>query len=85
MPKQNAALLNLDHAHCRAICDEIGERLGFIMKPVASEIPPRLLDLIGKLAELEDATLPRLESTPSIAPSVEEMSRATADISADAA
>ena len=85
MPKQNAALLNLDPTHCRAICDEIGERLAFIMAPTASDIPPRLLYLIGKLAELEDAALPRLESAPSIVPSVEEMPHATADISADAA
>jgi hypothetical protein len=90
MPGQNAALLNLDHAHCRAICDEIGERLGLIMRPAASDIPPRLLHLIGKLAELEsaeleDLALPRLESMPSIAPSVEEMSQPADDITADAA
>jgi hypothetical protein len=84
MPKQNAALLNLDHAHCRAICDEIGERLAFVMKP-AADIPPRLLDLIGKLAALDHSAVPRLESAPSIVPSIEEMSRASADISADAA
>jgi hypothetical protein len=83
--KQNAALLNLDHAHCRAICDEIGERLGLIMRPAASDIPPRLLYLIGKLAELENSALPRLESAPSIAPSVEEMSQAADDITANAA
>jgi hypothetical protein len=90
MPGQNAALLNLDHAHCRAICDEIGERLGLIMRPVASDIPPRLLYLIGKLAELESTelenlVLPRLESMPSIAPSAEEMSQAAGDIAANAA
>lgn len=82
---QNAALMNLDPAHCRAICDEIGERLGFILKATASDIPPRLLYLIGKLAELEKADLPRLELAPSIVPSIEEMSDATADLSADAA
>jgi hypothetical protein len=75
---QNAALLNLDHTHCRAICDEIGERLGFILKP-ASDIPPRLLRLIGKLAELEKADLPQLESAPSIVPSIEDMSYVTTD------
>jgi hypothetical protein len=78
MMEQNAAFVNLDHTHCRAICDEIGERLGFVLKPAASDIPPRLLYLIGKLAEQEMADLPQLELAPSIAPSIEEMARATA-------
>jgi len=84
MAMQNAAFLNLDHTHCRAICDEIGGRLPFIMKP-ASDIPPRLLDLIGRLAELEQAELPQLELAPSIVPSIDEMSDATGDavVSAD--
>jgi hypothetical protein len=81
---QNAALLNLDPTHCRAICDEIGERLGFILKP-ASDIPPRLLYLIARLAELEKADLPQLESAPSIVPSIEDMSYMTADRVANAA
>jgi hypothetical protein len=82
---QNAAYLNLDHVHCRAICDEIGERLSFVMTPAASDIPPRLLYLIGKLAELEKADLPRLDSSPSILPSIEEMSDPTIALTADAA
>jgi hypothetical protein len=81
---QNAALLNLDPTHCRAICDEIGERLGFILKP-ASDIPPRLLYLIARLAELEKTDLPQLESAPSIVPSIEDMSRVTTDRVANAA
>ena len=81
---QNAALLNLDPTHCRAICDEIGERLGFILKP-ASDIPPRLLYLIARLAELEKADLPQLASAPSIVPSIEDMSYMTADRVANAA
>ncbi|MDE2469507.1 MAG: hypothetical protein KGL35_12365 [Bradyrhizobium sp.] len=48
------------------------------MKP-ASDIPPRLLYLIGRLAELEKADLPRLELVPSIVPSIDEMSHATSD------
>jgi hypothetical protein len=54
------------------------------MKP-ASDIPPRLLDLIGRLAELEKAELPQLELAPSIVPSIDEMSDATGDavVSAD--
>jgi hypothetical protein len=80
---QNAALLNLDHAHCRAICDEIGERLGFIMKP-AADIPPRLLYLLARLAEQEQAELPQLELAPSIVPSIEDMPYATTDRVANA-
>jgi hypothetical protein len=78
MAMQNAACLNLDHTHCRAICDEIGERLHFIMKP-ASDIPPRLLDLIDRLAELEKSDLPRLKRAPSIVPSIDEISNTTRD------
>ncbi|MBU6464421.1 MAG: hypothetical protein KGK01_04135 [Bradyrhizobium sp.] len=48
------------------------------MKP-ASDIPPRLLYLIGRLAELEKADLPRLELVPSIVPSIDETSHATSD------
>ena len=65
MPCRNAAELMIDSTHCRAICDEIGDRLRDILKREASEVPPRLIELINKLAELERA--------PSIVPSVEEM------------
>jgi hypothetical protein len=58
--------LAIDHTHCRAICDEIGDRLRDILKREVSEIPPRLLVLITKLAQLEHA--------PSIVPSIDEMS-----------
>lgn len=58
--------LAIDDTHCRAICDEIGDRLRDILKREVSEIPPRLLVLIDKLAQLEHA--------PSIVPSIDEMS-----------
>ncbi len=77
MGKQNAASLVLDHTHCRAICDEIGERLGFILKPVTSDIPPRLSYLIGRLAELEKPDLLPMLS-PSIVPAIDEMTLAIA-------
>jgi hypothetical protein len=66
MPNRNAEALALDHAHCRAICDEIGERLRQVLKPEALEIPQRLLMLLDRLAKLEQA--------PSIVPSIDEMS-----------
>jgi hypothetical protein len=66
MPGRNAAELMIDSTHCRAICDEIGDRLRELFKREASEVPARLLRLIDRLAELEGA--------PSIVPSIEEMS-----------
>jgi hypothetical protein len=64
MPNRNAEALALDHAHCRAICDEIGERLRQVLKPEALEIPQRLLMLLNRLAKLEQA--------PSIVPSIDD-------------
>ena len=64
--RSNPQGLALDHAHWRAICDEIGERLGQVLKPEALEIPERLRALLERLAELEHA--------PSIVPSSDEMS-----------
>ena len=65
MPNRNPASM-LDPVHCRAICDEIGERLGQVLKPEASELPARLLELLDRLA--------RLEQAPSIVPDIDEMS-----------
>ena len=66
MPNRNAEALALDDAHCRAICDEIGERLREVLKPEALEIPQRLRELLDRLAQMEQA--------PSIVPSIDEMS-----------
>ena len=65
MPDRNAAALQIDHTHCRAICDEIGDRLRDVLGREASEIPPRLRALMDRLAQLEQS--------PSIAPSIDEM------------
>lgn len=74
MPDRNAATLRLDHTHCRAICDEIGDRLRDVFKRETSEVPLRLLALIDKLAQSEIEDLVQLQGIPSIAPSIEEMS-----------
>jgi hypothetical protein len=66
MANRKTATLALDHIHCRAICDEIGEQLRNSLRRDISEIPPRLLWLLDKLAQLEQA--------PSIVPSFDEMS-----------
>jgi hypothetical protein len=64
MSDRTAAISQLDHTHCRAICDEIGERLREILGRETTEIPPRLLTLIDRLAQLDDA--------PSIMSSIKE-------------
>jgi hypothetical protein len=58
--------LQIDSSHCRAICDEVGERL----RPILSREPPVPLSLqllIDRLAELDH------EPAPSIAPSIADM------------
>lgn len=57
----------IDHIHCRAICDEIGERLREVLRREASEMPPRLLVLIDELAQLD-------HDGPSVVPSIDEIS-----------
>jgi hypothetical protein len=68
MSNRNAATIALDHRHCRAICDEVGERLRYLLRTdkEGSDIPPRLLALLDKFAKLEEA--------PSMVPSIDEMS-----------
>jgi len=55
----------LGSKHCRAICEEIGERLALVLKP-ATELPPRLKDLVDRLALLD-------HDAPSIVPDLEDM------------
>lgn len=59
--------LQIDSEHCRAICDEIGERLRIMLDREATPLPPRLQVLMLKLAAQE------LGGSPSIAPSIDEM------------
>ena len=57
----------IDSGHCRAICDEIGDRLRILLDKDASAIPQRLQLLIDRLAELDG------EQAPSIVPAMEDM------------
>jgi len=57
----------LDHTHCRAICEEIGDRLREVLDRNTSRTPPNLQRLIDRLADLER------ESAPSIVPSFDEL------------
>lgn len=67
MSKMIAADLRIDHVHCRAICDEIGERLRHSLTREAGELPPRLKLLVDRLAQLDN------EVAPSIVPALEDM------------
>lgn len=59
--------LQLDSSHCRAICDEIGERLRMILDREAAPLPPRLQLLMLRLFERDMA------QAPSIAPAIGDM------------
>jgi hypothetical protein len=65
MPVSESTPAPLSSNHCRAICEEIGERLALALPP-ASELPPRLAALLDRLALLD-------HEAPSIAPSIEDM------------
>ena len=65
MGKRNA--IQIDSSHYRAICDEIGERLQFILAREASPMPLRLQQLLDRLAEQD--VLP----APPTAPSIDDM------------
>jgi hypothetical protein len=59
--------LQLDSSHCRAICDEIGERLRMVLDREAAPLPPRLQSLMLRLVAQD------LVQAPSIAPAIAEM------------
>jgi len=59
--------IQIDSSHCRAICDEIGDRLRMILDREATALPPRLQVLMLRLAEQD------LIASPSIAASIDDM------------
>jgi hypothetical protein len=59
--------LQIDSSHCRAICDEIGERLRAILARETPEMPAQLQLLLDRLAEQDR------ELAPSIVPSMMDM------------
>lgn len=68
MLAENGTSINIDAVHSRAICDEIGYRLGELLRRGANpELPPRLKDLMAQLAKID------LDRAPSIAPSLDDM------------
>jgi hypothetical protein len=67
MSSQKALPLQIDSGHCRAICDEIGDRLRILLDREAGEIPQRLRMLIDRLAEFDSVP------APSIVPAMDDM------------
>ena len=67
MSSQKALPLQIDSGHCRAICDEIGDRLRIFLDKEACEIPQPLRLLIDRLGELDG------EQAPSIVPALGDM------------
>ena len=67
MSSQKALPLQMDSGHCRAICDEIGDRLRILLDKESGEIPQRLRMLIDRLAELDS------DQAPSIVPAMDDM------------
>jgi hypothetical protein len=63
--------LQIDSSHCQAICDEIGARLRIMLDREATTLPPRLQALLLRLAAQE------LSASPSIAPSLDDMTDMT--------
>jgi hypothetical protein len=61
--------LQIDSAHCRAICDEIGERLRLILDRETTALPPRLQVLMLRLVAQD------LAGPLSTAPSINDMAR----------
>ena len=59
--------LRIDSLHCRAIYDEIGERLRNVLDRESTALPQRLQLRMEKLAEQD------LLMAPSIAPSMDDM------------
>ena len=66
MSSQKALPLQMDSGHCRAVCDEIGDRLRILLDKEADEIPQRLRLLIDRLAELDG------HQAPSIVPAMDD-------------
>jgi hypothetical protein len=60
--------VRIDTVHARAICEEIGDRLGVMLRRSSGhELPPRLRDLMDQLARRDE------EAAPSIVPTLDDM------------
>ena len=65
---RNGAILQIDSAHSRAICDDIGDRLReMLRREIKGKLPPSLQYLMEQLADADR------DIAPSIVPSLEDM------------
>ena len=71
-----ASSIEIDSVHCRAICEEVGYRLGLALRKENPSLPPRLEILLERLRRQD------LEPAPSIAPSLDDMVPLEANIPA---
>ncbi len=67
MSSQKALPLQIDSGHCRAICDEIGDRLRIVLDRETGDIPQPLRLLLDRLAELDGI------QAPSIVPAMDDL------------
>jgi len=58
--------IQIDPTHCRAICDEIGERLRIMLDRETTALPPRLQVLMLRLAAQD------LAGSPAVAVAVDD-------------
>jgi len=66
MSNHRSVALQLDSDHCRAICEEVGERLRIVLDRETGELPPRLQFLLARFAGLD-------REAPSIVPAMDDM------------
>lgn len=67
MSSQKTLAVQIDSGHCRAICDEVGDRLRILLDKETGEVPQQLRLLIDRLAELDTG------QAPSIIPAMHDM------------
>jgi hypothetical protein len=67
MSNKDHANIRIDYIHSRAICEEIGYRLGVELRREVTDLPPSLQRLVARFAELER------DVAPSIVPTLEDM------------
>jgi hypothetical protein len=61
-------LHSIPSGHARAICEEVGDRLRHMLRADYADLPPRIRNLMQQLVELDG-------EAPSIAPSIDDMTR----------
>lgn len=69
-------MVQISSRHCRAICDEVGERLGQYIDRDSAAPPQRILALLREL-ELRE------REAPSVVPSIEDMTAPVSSLAAE--